>query len=293
MLNEENFVKSHCRPFKPSLLLVFFKNDLSFLSFRCLKKITFLYLLWPSQKDCKVSSLSLNRVLIANFCKQSSRSPCWIEAVAELQTEPLSKTAEKVWLGVGVGWARPKNFRALPSPNQTRKIRVGLLAYGPKILICNKKTSKIGSFFVSEENIFHLIEIFQNMPKLMMKLRPGNLPPNIFFLFLYVGQPMSWARLSWAFLILAQPSPSQKIPAHAGLIENSWRHAHQTGNIVSTLGGTDGSRLCSMTCYLLNRTDKALQLTLQGARTHSVVKWGVPHPAKGNLRPRDTTPNKI
>ena len=71
----------------------FLKMTSLFLSFRCLKKITFLYLLWPSQKDCKVSSLSLNRVLIANFCKQSSRSPCWIKAVAEWQTEPLIESS--------------------------------------------------------------------------------------------------------------------------------------------------------------------------------------------------------
>ncbi len=42
---------------------------------------------------------------------------------------------------MGVGWARHKNV----------------------------------SFYVFEEHIFPLIEIFQIMPKLMMKLRQGNL----------------------------------------------------------------------------------------------------------------------
>ena len=117
---------------------------------------------------------------------------------------------------VGLGWARP-------SPTQARKIRVGLLAYGPKILICNKKTSKIGFFYVSEENIFHLIDIFQNMPKFMMKLRQGNLPPYIFFFFYIWASP--WAGLGWAGFFNsgpAQPKTENPGPCRPlGLIESS------------------------------------------------------------------------
>ncbi len=70
-------------------------------------------------------------------------------------------------LGVGVGWARPKNFRvglgwARPSPAQARKTWAGPLAHGPKIVICNKNTNEIASFCILEEMFFHQIKIFQN-----------------------------------------------------------------------------------------------------------------------------------
>ncbi len=60
------------------------------------------------------------------------------------------------------------------------------------------------------------------MPKLMMKLSLRNLAPLKISSFIFIGliwahlgQPMGWAGLGWAFFILAQPSPSRKIPAHA------------------------------------------------------------------------------
>ncbi len=53
---------------------------------------------------------------------------------------------------VGPGWARP-------SPAQARKIRAGLSAHGPEILICNKKTNKFGFFYAFKENIFHLLNV--------------------------------------------------------------------------------------------------------------------------------------
>ncbi len=114
------------------------------------------------------------------------------------------------------GWA------GLGSPAQARKRWAGPFAHGPKIVLCNKNPNKIASFCVLEELFFHQNEIFQNMPKLMMKLSLRNLAPlNISsFIFIgliwaHLGQPMGWTWLFWAFLILAQSSPSRKIPAHA------------------------------------------------------------------------------
>ncbi len=118
-------------------------------------------------------------------------------------------------LGVGVGWARP-------SPAQARKNGLGRWPMGPKLWYLIKILIKLFLSTFWRNGFFYQIEIFQIMPKLIMKLSLGNLAPLTIFSYIFIGpiwchlgQPMGWAGLGWAFLILAQPSPSRKIPAHA------------------------------------------------------------------------------
>ncbi len=113
-----------------------------------------------------------------------------------------------------MGWARPKNFRvklgwARPSPAQARKIRAGLSAHGPKILICSEKTNII-VFFVLRKIFFCLIKGFQIMSKLMMKLRQGNLTPLTISPFIILGPFGTAHKLGWAFQFWPSPAQARK-----------------------------------------------------------------------------------
>ncbi len=103
----------------------------------------------------------------------------------------MNKTAGYLIAGVDVGWARPKKFRAgldqaRPSPAQARKIRAGLLALGPKIVICK----------------------FPNFVKIADEIRARKFDSHNDFFLYYIGSIELGRR--WAGLFKFWPSPAGK-----------------------------------------------------------------------------------
>ena len=148
-----------------------------------------------------------------------------------------------------MGWARPKKFRAgldqaRPSPAQARKIRAGLLALGPKIVICK----------------------FPNFVKIADEIRARKFDSrNDFFLY-YIG-PIELGR-RWAGLFKFWPSPAGKsrpIPTPKQYLQDQIWNTSVMGQGFYT--GTDSRRFVKKNLFSkLQRHIKRLTLYFKQSR---------------------------